>query len=276
MNRTLLPAAKRLSTIIVLCAALVPSGAKADDDVAKVEKLYAEGATLFNSGRYEEALEKFTEAYRTYPAANLLFNIARSHEALGKVDLALDAFRRFVAQPGVDPNTKALAERKINDLQDAKRKTEARAREAAVRQSGASSVAPAEPRSEPTSYSPWQYVALGSGAAVFAGGVTAMILGMKDEDDADELRTCTENRSCNPPPTRAEIEDKQDSADTKKVIGYALMGVGGAVLVTGGVLLVLDLTSGGERSAAAARDRPVAFGMVPLPGGGAASLVGRF
>lgn len=258
-----------------------PSPARAaGDEVTKVEQLFAEGAALFNAGRFREALAEFEKAYAIYPAANLIFNMARCHEALGNTDLAIAHLERFLGQTDVDPRDRATAERKLSYLRRARTRTVLEGggtRAAAAARSGAEVSTQAKPAApERVSYSPWQYVALGAGVALCGGGAVALVLGMKDQDEVEVLNR---RAKAGEPITRPQIEDAQDKADTKKLVGYVLAGVGAASLITGGVLLVLELTS---KPAQPSENAPVAsaalsFGLAPLPGGGgAATLAGRF
>jgi len=280
------PRARYLGAVGFLVALSVafaepPPARAAEDEVTKVEQLFAEGAALFNAGRFREALAEFEKAYAIYPAANLIFNMARCHEALGNTDLAIAHLERFLAQTDVDPRDRATADRKLSYLRRARTR---------IAVEGSGSQAPAVPRSagaevstaatpatpERVSYSPWHYVALGAGAALCGGGAVALVLGMKDQD---EVAALNRRAKAGEPITRPQIEDAQDKADAKKLIGYVLAGVGAASLITGGVLLVLELTS---KPAQPAENAPVAsaalsFGLAPLPGGGgAATLAGRF
>lgn len=94
-----------------------------------------------------------------------------------------------------------------------------------------------------------------------------MILGFGDASKADD------GWSANPPTlTQQEYDDLRQQASTKQTIGYILTGVGGAALIAGGVLLALELVSDEAREEMAQRGVRVAFGLAPLPGGGAANL----
>lgn len=252
----------------------------ADDQVAKVEQIFADGAALFNAGRYREALAEFEKGYAIYPAANLIFNMARCHEALGNTDLAIAHLERFLQQVDIDPKDKLTAEKKLSYLRRAKTRVvvEPSALDPASsgnQAQGAGAPAPAAP-SKPVSFSPWQYVALGAGVALVGGGAVALVLGAKDQDEVAELNR---KAKAGEPISRAQVEDAQDKADTKKLIGSVLTGVGAASVITGGVLLVLELTRKPARptEGAAEAGEAVSFGFGPLPGGGgAATIAGRF
>lgn len=130
---------------------------------------------------------------------------------------------------------------------------------------------PGQAGAGPASLSPWQWVSLGLGTALVAGGVTSMVLGFSDDSKADKAW------SANPPTlTQQQYDDLRDQASTKKTIGYILTGVGGAALIVGGVLLALELLRHEASGDSVQRDWHMAFGLAPLPDGGAASLAVGF
>lgn len=75
----------------LLCAL----GARADDR-QEARKRFKAGMALINSGQYEQAIEALQEAYSIRPHPNVLFNIARAYEALGKSSDALTYYRRYL------------------------------------------------------------------------------------------------------------------------------------------------------------------------------------
>ena len=74
-------------------AALVGSGVAAQtdrpgDDVESARALARKGASLYDLGKYPEALAAFETAYEKKPVAALLFNIAQCHRQMGHLDQA--------------------------------------------------------------------------------------------------------------------------------------------------------------------------------------------
>ena len=95
---------------------------------------------------------------------------------------------------------------------------------------------PELPRDEGPRATPWQWVTLGTGAALVAGGVVLWWLGEEDwqkvEDGTDGSGTMS----------RSEAQKLLDDGDLKHTAGYVMMGVGSAALATSVVLFVLDAT----------------------------------
>jgi hypothetical protein len=107
--------------------------------------------------------------------------------------------------------------------------------------------------------SPWTWVTLGSGLAVAAGGTVSYVLG---EVDHQEVVDAQADGSM---PRRRAL-DLESAGDTKKVVGYALWGVGGALVATSVVLFLLD----GPAEPAGS----VTVGAAPLAGGGGLVTIG--
>lgn len=79
----------------------------------RAKKIFSEGRSAYQDGRYEEALQHFEKAYRTFPVPLMLFNIASTYEQLGLLPQAIDRFKSFVAS-GKD--TKGEAKEKVEAL----------------------------------------------------------------------------------------------------------------------------------------------------------------
>ncbi|HWA72708.1 MAG TPA: PEGA domain-containing protein [Polyangiaceae bacterium] len=77
----------------------------------------------------------------------------------------------------------------------------------------------------------WPWVTIGTGAAVLGGSLTFELLRRSAESDAEKERT------------QLGFQSALDKVDSRKTTARVLLGVGGALVVTGGVLLVLDTTS---------------------------------
>jgi tetratricopeptide (TPR) repeat protein len=104
---------------------------------------------------------------------------------------------------------------------------------------------------------PWPYIALGTGAAALAGALTFELLRRSSENAAEDATT------------QVEYKDKLDQMESRRTAARVLVGVGGALVATGGVLLGIELA--GRKNTAHAR-----LTLVPADGGCAASLAGAF
>lgn len=87
---------------VVLAAMLigsVPAVAAAQDDQqaadARAREIFENGVQLYEEGRYDLAVEAFSEAYRLSRRPALLWNLANAHEQLEQLEEALDALQRY-------------------------------------------------------------------------------------------------------------------------------------------------------------------------------------
>ena len=129
---------------------------------------------------------------------------------------------------------------------------------------------------------PWGWAAVGVGAGAAIAGIVFGLQSQAAAEDYDAIRKdiATSPRASDPVARAAEeaaYRKKLDAARTdtednslRANIGY---GVGGALLVTGAVLLVLDAT---RRADAAAYDQTPTATLVPLPGGFGMGFGARF
>jgi len=104
---------------------------------------------------------------------------------------------------------------------------------------------------------PW--VGLGAGAAVLGGSLGFELARRSAEKDARQ------------DDTQLGYKEKLDRAQSRQTTARVLAGVGGALVVTGGVLLVIQLTSKDSQSQTSAL-----LGWGCLPGGCNVDLKGRF
>lgn len=68
--------------------------ARADDD--RFERLVTDATTAFGRGEFEQAIALAEQAYALRRDPQLLYNIARAHEARGNPEPAIDHYRRFL------------------------------------------------------------------------------------------------------------------------------------------------------------------------------------
>lgn len=98
------------STLLVtLWAQQAPESAGTAKSAA--QSLLDQGTRLYEGGRFEAALEMFKQAYATYPADKLWFDIAQAERNLGRPVEALQDYERFLSQAGdASAEVKATAE----------------------------------------------------------------------------------------------------------------------------------------------------------------------
>ena len=105
----------RLLAAVMLCAALLPGTALADErDDAK--RHFVAASEAYKAGDYTLALEEFLAANDILAHPNNLYNIARTTEKLGDLDGALGYYRDVVEQ---SPETNERAEAAIARLEEA-------------------------------------------------------------------------------------------------------------------------------------------------------------
>jgi len=106
----------------------------------------------------------------------------------------------------------------------------------------ADTTAPAPAGAEGGGIGPLTWVALGAGVVGLGGALGFELARSSAEDSAREA------------PTQVEAAEHVDDMEGHRTAARVLLGVGGAALLTGGVLLIVDLASGSgpERSARAA------------------------
>jgi tetratricopeptide (TPR) repeat protein len=105
------------------------------------------------------------------------------------------------------------------------------------------------------SFGPWPWVVAGAGVAALGGALTFELLRESAENNAKHDAT------------QIQYSRDLDTLQSRRTAARVLTGVGGALVVTGGVLLTLDLTRGRAPSAASLRFAPTAGGMLTTVGG---------
>lgn len=66
------------------------------DPRVEARRHFKTGMFLINEGRHDEAIAELLEAYAIKPHPNVLFNVARAHEAAGRPAEALGFYRRYL------------------------------------------------------------------------------------------------------------------------------------------------------------------------------------
>jgi tetratricopeptide (TPR) repeat protein len=103
----------------------------------------------------------------------------------------------------------------------------------------------------------WPWVTLGAGGAALGGALVFELLRRGSEGDAEA------------DDTQIGYQEKLDQMESHQTTARILAGVGGALVVTGGVLLAIDLGSSPKQSAAS-------LSIAPTPGGAFAAASGKF
>jgi hypothetical protein len=101
-------------------------------------------------------------------------------------------------------------------------------------------------------------VTLGAGAAALAGALTFELMRASSEASAKDATT------------QVEYKDHYDTMVSQRTTARVFLGVGGALVVTGGVLLAIDLGN------ASPKEKAARLAIAPAPGGAVGSLSGSF
>ncbi len=96
------------------------SGATGLDEKARTRAraLYDQGAQAYNESRYYQAAAYFLDAYRVYPAPQLLFNVAKAHDKLSVASSALAFYREYLRKLPDAPDAAEVGSR-VHDLEAA-------------------------------------------------------------------------------------------------------------------------------------------------------------
>lgn len=240
-----------------------------EEEKSEAEKLSEEAISKFQEKDFEGAAALFEEAYSIDPQPNYLFNIGRVYEEAGNLDKAVEFYGKFVKQPGVDLDSRGVALERLKVLREILKETEEP--EEGEDKPPPDVEEPEEP--EPVEPPPPEPVddgsakkrktmrgagfgLLGVGAAAVIGGAVAGGLAQGDNNAAGEAAT------------PAEGQDLLDSSRTKAVAADVLFGVGGALVLTGVILVAV----GSKKS----KSERVAFTPTFGPRGAGANLRLRF
>ncbi len=93
-----------------------PSVALADSSADEADARFIRGNQLFKAGRYDEALVEFFTSNRLAHNRNVIFNIARSYEALGRFEEAYRYYAEYIAE---EPNKdeRSAAQRRLREIE---------------------------------------------------------------------------------------------------------------------------------------------------------------
>jgi tetratricopeptide (TPR) repeat protein len=110
--------ARLLVLVPVLLAGLLlaPSSSWADPRAEARTKL-VQGGELLKHGQFDEALQRFQEAYKLVPSPKIQYNFGLAYRGMGRKADALEAFERFLAEaPDASKETRQTAERERAQL----------------------------------------------------------------------------------------------------------------------------------------------------------------
>ncbi|HYQ16809.1 MAG TPA: hypothetical protein VEQ58_13650 [Polyangiaceae bacterium] len=241
------------------------------DGSARITELNETGARAYAERNYRAAIEKFVEAYAIDHDPNLLFNVARCYEKLGDAVAAIEKYQAFLAAPGADTEGRVKAKISLLELEQLRDRGRAATPAATPSASEATPHAADEtPRASSSAHGYLPWLSLGAGAVLTSVGATLYVLGMHDHELVTSSSGYGDATQVDPL-TRAEAQNYVDAGKTKKLAGGIGLGLGGALLTTG-VLLLLT----GKSEAAAGGPHGAGLTLSPSERGFSAGYSGRF
>jgi tetratricopeptide (TPR) repeat protein len=220
---------------------------------AEAKKHVEQGVVHYDAGRFAEAIKEFDLAYRLSHRPALLFNIARAEAKLGHEDIAIAFLRRYLEERPDAPDAPAvLAEIDAREraLEASKDKMKAEAEAQAARKQAdelaaqaraqaappppavvvaAPPPAPARSTSKALRYAGGTLVAVGPVLAAVGIGLGVAAIQAGNDVSANASTGGMNFATC--------CLDIQSRGHTNQAAGIALDVIGGAVTVTGAVLL---------------------------------------
>lgn len=77
---------------------------------AEAKRLADEATRKYNLGQFQEALDGYSKAYETFPAASLLFNLGQCHRSLGNHERAVFFYEGYLREKPNAPNRDVVEE----------------------------------------------------------------------------------------------------------------------------------------------------------------------
>ncbi|MCR9162387.1 MAG: hypothetical protein ACE37F_31675 [Nannocystaceae bacterium] len=237
---------------------------------SEAERLSDQAVEAFNDKRYEESIGLFEQAYALNSNPNYLFNIGRVYEEKGDLEQAVVHYQKFVAQPGVDLESREAATERLRVLREALRQLEEDKEDEDVDDPPEQLADPVEPETDepPADRKRGQriagYVLLGAGGAgLIVGGVLGGVAS-STAGDADNAEF---------------VDDRlriRDDARRQARAADAMFITGGVLAAAGLVLVLTTLGKGKKKASADARTRRFAVSPAATPTSAGAVVHGRF
>jgi tetratricopeptide (TPR) repeat protein len=206
-----------------------------DPNYERAVEAYRRGTELYNEAKFEEALEAFQEAATLYASPDFQFNIAKCYERLNKYEDAIRSYELYL-RTAEDSGDRAVIEASITDL---KRRIEER--------DAAAAEANKDPEPDPDTgpkKPPGRALVIAGGALLGVGAAVALGGGLgfgipvsRDNAILGEVADGNPDRL-----TFAEADALADQARQNQTLELVMIGVGGALVLTGAVLLGVGMS----------------------------------
>jgi len=141
----------------------------------RAQKLFQEGVTLYKLGRFADAVDRYSRAYRIAALPGYLYALGQSHHKLSQYRKAIHFYQMYLRDNPGTPETKAIGQL-IVKCQKKHRAALLRARGGlapGTTLGGTKSLTPGDPKptSIPVYKKWWFWTAVGVGVAVLVGGL---------------------------------------------------------------------------------------------------------
>jgi tetratricopeptide (TPR) repeat protein len=234
-----------LAAAILAYAAPAAAQTQADEEAAKAH--FLAGSAYYEQANYNDAVKEFIEAHRLSKRPDLLYNISVCYERLGRWDDAIASLQQYLTERPDAPD-RAVIESRVANYQTRRDQERARALPPPVVATAAPApVAPA-PRRHVAS---WIVGGIGAGLLIAAlgTGVTAHLT------YNDLFTKCGSSTVCG---TDQTLKDEESFGRALTISTDVLLAVGGATLITGVILFIVE----------ARKKPPAAHAWIsPSPGG---------
>jgi tetratricopeptide (TPR) repeat protein len=267
----------------VVCAALLTAVASASSpalaeeaaassDVSKAETYAAQAFEAYERKDYQEAIVLYLKALEAAPSSDVLYNLAKIYDTkLGDRELAMKFYRRYIADPGAEPERVRSANARLAELREAEVAAAEKPAPAATPTPATKSEDREEKRLPPAEdqggLTGLQVAGLATGLVGIGGVVVGTVFGLSAKSDADTAKKDCNGNDC----TTQQGVDAAEDASSKATISTVAFIAGGALTALGTVLLISGSRSPAQRDTAGLRLAPYAG-----PGSVGTQLSGRF
>jgi len=240
-------AAALLASLVATTVAAPEAEAQTRGQIRRARVLFARGIRQFDRHRYEAALRTFTRAYQLAPAPPIVFNMAQCHQALGNDERAVESYKLFL-QLAPDAPNRTEVERKIRQLEahiaaERRRQQQQLVREVSREQERIADQERIEVEEEDDrrggSVGLFTWITLGTGVLTAGIGALFHLDAVAQQDALDDPQLDCRR-------ALAECLDIVETGDRSATLRTILLSAGGAILVTGVIMMIVDLGSEDE------------------------------
>lgn len=235
---------------------------------------FERGRSAYNFGNYDDAIHEYQAAFDLTGAPELVFNIAQTYRTKGDKRLALELYKKYIElEPTGEGVPSARSHIAVIEAELRAEEAEAEAERLATadtaRRAAAEAahlrVAEAEAARHRTTLRSLRVAGLAAGSAGIAALGVSAYFGLRARTLSHEASNVTGMWT-------EDAQRKVDRAESSERTMFILLGAGGAVAITGGVLYLV----GARKTERAPAMEPRRITAAPLPGGAAVLAEGSF